>query len=199
MSYYYNYYIGYKGEDEKLYPLGPFDSFGDLRCAFFKSRSYASDIHEDFWLIKESQISDELRKHFEITNWKNEKEVPVKWLDINDLPTGSFIKTGYFLIEDVKRYEADYDTWDIFYEHLSPEVYAAKLSNELALGKPENKLDCEGNEIEEHSASEYMYYAYPDYNSREYEAHVIRLFADSLESYRRFKDGTQIVVLETEG
>lgn len=59
MSYYYNYYLGYK-KDGILYPMGPFSRKGKLECLLWKSRSYASDLHEDFLLADEKEVSDEL-------------------------------------------------------------------------------------------------------------------------------------------
>ena len=38
MSYYYNYYIGYK-KDNKIYPLGPYDCNGNLKPVISKSSS----------------------------------------------------------------------------------------------------------------------------------------------------------------
>ena len=84
----------------------------------------------------------------------------------------------------------------LFYEELSPAVYAVKAQNELSFGKPVLKKDEEDNDITEPSASEYMYYAYPNYQSKGYEAHVIRLFADSLMEYNRsLPEGAEVVIL----
>lgn len=199
MSYYYNYYIGYK-HDGKIYPLGPYDGNGRLQMVVSKSRSFASDLHEEFWFVKEDMVSDELRKEFEHENWKGEKSVDVKYCPINDLPDGSFIKKGYFLISDVIRYEESDEHEDLFYEKLTPVAYAAKSHNELIFGKPQPEKDIEGNEFEVHSASDYMYYAYPDYNSKEFEAFMIKQVAYSLGEYNRsLPEGYELVALETEG
>lgn len=61
MSYYYNYYLGYK-KDGKFYPMAPYDRKGKLESILWKSRSFASDLHEDFRIIKNEDISDELYK-----------------------------------------------------------------------------------------------------------------------------------------
>ena len=200
MSYYYNYTIGYMHED-KIYPLGPYNSFGKLKDVISKSRSFASDLHYSFWHIPEEMISDELRKEFEYEDWKGEKQIEVKYLPVTELPEGSFIKTGYFLIEDVEQYEQEHgDSYDLFYDHLSPTVYAAKAQNEARFGSPEKQVDEEGGDITPHSASEYMYYAYPDFNSKEYEAFQLRAAAEMLKEYGRpMPDGAVLVVLETEG
>ena len=198
MSYYYNYYIGYQ-KDGKIYPLGPYNCFGKLKTVISRSRSFASDLHNLFYHMKEEAISDELRKEFEYPDWKGNPCIDVKFLPMKELPSGSCIKRGYFLMEDVKEYESNEDAWDIFYDHLSPEVYAAKLQNELAMGKPTPEYDEEGEEIVNHSAADYMYYAYQDYNCQEYEAECIRLVADMLSEYEDIPEGAELVVLETEG
>ena len=200
MSYYYNYYIGYMLEG-KLYPLGPYDCFGKLQEAVSVSKSFASDLYYDFYEVKEEMISEELRKEFEYEDWQGKKVIDVKYLMMNKLPKGSFIKTGYFLIDDVKTYESEgrRETYDLFYDRVSPVVYAEMLKNEQIFGKPLPETDFEGNEIECRSASDYMYYAYPDYNSKEYEVFMIREMAEILDPFFKLPKGYELVVLETEG
>ena len=196
MSYYYTYYIGTKTEDDKIYPLGPYTAKGKLKPALERSRSFASDLHERFFPVVEEQITEELRKEFEYENWNGERSVDVKYLPVKNLPGGSFVKSGYFLIEDVEAYQKDDDTFDLFYDRMTPEVYAARSANELRFGPPKPKTGCEGEEYTEHSCADYMYFAYPDYFCEEYEAHILRAAADSLESYG---DEGELVVLLTQG
>jgi hypothetical protein len=201
MSYYYNYYVGFV-KNGKIYPLGPYDHRGELSPAFSRSSSFASDLHESFEYVAENQVSDELRKAFEYEDYNGDKVLRVKYRHLNELPSGSFIKTGYFLIESVRRYENDddYDADDLKWDSLDPVTYAAMMKNEIVFGRPKPKPDIEGEEIEVHSASEYMYYAYPDYRCKEYEAHIIRQFADALEFYDKEEQCfAELVVLETEG
>ena len=61
MSYYYSYYIGYRDSSGKIYPYGPYDAFGKLYPVIERSRSYASDLHELFYVIPEDSISNELK------------------------------------------------------------------------------------------------------------------------------------------
>ena len=126
MSYYYTYYIGYRSEG-KIYPLGPYDCFGNLRPVLNRTRSFASDLYEEFSPVKEPEISEELRKEFESEDWNGKKVVPVKYLNIKDLPTGEYIKKGYVLISEVIENEASEDNFDGFSTVISPTVYAAKL------------------------------------------------------------------------
>ena len=201
MSYYYNYYIGYMHEG-KIYPLGPYNCKGKLKTALSNSRSFASDLHELFNCVQDDQISDELRKEFTWEDYSGEENMQtVKYLEVSEMPAGSFIKTGYFLIEDVERYEAgDYPDPDILWDRLSPTVYAAMAQNEKAFGRPPQRFDEDGDLIETHSASDYMYYAYPDLHSREYEAAYLRNLAVEIGEYdSELPKGYRLVILETEG
>ena len=202
MSYYYNYYLGYE-HDGKLYPWGVYDAGGKLHSVITVPGSFASDLHEDFDPVSEEMVSDELRKEFEYTDWNGKKTVPVKYLKQADLPAGSFIKTGYFLISDVKSYEAmkkegELAYFDGFCDTLSPEVYAAMMQKELTFGKNPVQKDEEGNEYKEHDASDYMYYAYPDYTSKEYESWLLRETISMFE-FSKIPEGAKYVILETEG
>lgn len=204
MSYYYSYYVGYRTPDDKIYPLGPYNSLGKLNAVIEVSRSSASDLHNDLIYIAATQITDELRKEFQYRDWNGDPQIPpLKWLPVDDLPKGDFIQKDYFLIEDVRTYEEADDNWDVtfdlFYNRLTPTVYAQMAANEVRFGKPKPKLDCEGNPMEVHSASDYMYYAYPDYNSREYEAFMLRHAADVLHPFKGLPEGSELVIIETEG
>lgn len=200
MSYYYNYYVGYKSGG-KIYPLGPYNSFGQHCAAVCRSRNFASNLHDWFRPIKREEISDELRKEFEWEDWNGNKKVDVKVCKMPDLPKGSFIKTGYFLIDDVKRYEQDedYDSSELFYDHITPNVYAALADHERQFGRHPVEYDKYGEEIPYYNASDYMYYAYPDYSAKEYEADIIREIAGELWSYSNIPDDAEMYALETEG
>ncbi len=199
MSYYYNYYIGYK-KDGKIYPWGPYTADGKKASVFTKSRSFASDLYESFYPIKEEEISDELRKEFEYTDWNNEKKFDVKYLPVSELPKDDYIERGYFLIGEVEAYELSLsgkvDSWfDGFSRKLSPQIYIAKLEHQLKFGENKSQKDEFGEEHTEPNASDYMWYAYPNYNSAAYESFLLREAVDSLEDYK-IKD---YVILETEG
>lgn len=207
MSYYFNYYAGYfDKKTNKIYPLGPYSSkHVHIRPILSVSSSFASDLHEDFALITDpEQISIELREEFEWGGIDGEKVFQVKSLPFSKLPKGSFISKGYFLMEDVERYEQSGDeenSWDLFYDKLSPIVYAAKVQSEMMFGQKAPTLDAEGEPLTEHSASDYMYYAYPDYDCKEYEAFVIRLGMSMLDPlyFIPEDDNRTLLVLETEG
>ena len=197
MSYYYNYAIGYIHEG-KLYPLGPYtrksDGTYDLKYVISRSRSFASNLYERFWELPPAMYSNALLQEFPKESYPN-----LKYLDAGKLPTGSYIKSGYFLIEDVMNYEKGYDVQDLFYDSVSPTVYSQMLQNEIMFGKPEMEKDCEGEEYRPKTASDYMYYAYPNYYSAEYEAEVLRQTIDSLDDYATIPKDARFVIILSEG
>lgn len=199
MSWYYQYYVGYR-LDGKIYPWGPYTAKGKLKPLIDRSRSFASDLHQEFYCVNQDAITDELRDAFSWKDAGGEVIMPsVKYLPVSDLPSKSYIKTGYFLIKDVMAYENDeYGDFDGFYDVLSPAVYAAKLQHEMTFGKNTPTKDCEGEEYTEPNASDYMYYAYPDTHSEEYEAHLLRNLVEALREYDT-PTGLEYVILETEG
>lgn len=198
MSYYYNYYIGYKTTDGMIYPLGPFDMNGVMHSALTKSRSFASDLHNDFYCIAEKDVSDKLINTLGYARQEGEEKAfeNGKFLPLNELPNGSFIKDGYFLIEDVMYYNETGEAE--FCDCIPKEVYAAKLQNEIALGPPLPETDEFDQDVTPKSCRDYMYFAYPDVNSREYESWVIRNAIEMLEFSDRPKDSI-LVIIETEG
>lgn len=197
MSYYYNYYIGYK-KNEKIYPWGLYNANGQLKPVISKSRSFASDLHEDFYTIKPQNISDELRKEFEYKDLNGKNTINVKYLPVDELPNSDFIRRGYFLIKDIKEYQNTNSSFDLFYDYLTPEVYAVKLQHEVIFGKNQPQKDCEGTEYTEPNASDYMYYTYPDYNSKEYEVFMLKEMVGILRDYKMSEE-VEYVILETEG
>ena len=202
MSWYTNYRLGVKKEDGKIYPLGVFDAKGKGYDIISTSRSFTTDLKESFRDIKDDEISDELRKEYEYKIYEDEIEMQdLQVLPLKDLPHGNYVKTGYFLIDDIERYIKNgyYNRYDdIFYDTLSPEVFGMKMNNELAFGIPEKKYDCDGEEIEYHSCAEYAYFAYPDYQCKEYEAFLLREIASIYFKYGEVDD-SNIYVIKTEG
>lgn len=198
MSYYYSYYLGYK-LDGKIYPWGLYDANGKLKPVICRSRSFASDLHYIFIDVDKDSISDELTNEFKYNDCLGESRIlNVKYLPESDLPSGSYIKDGYFLIDEVKQYNDGEDPLDCFSEIITPEVYAAKLHNEITFGKNKPKKDEFGYEYTEPNASDYMYFAYPDYQTEEYESFLLRQMIDSMADSELSKKA-EYVILETEG
>lgn len=187
MSWYYNYYIGRKVNDE-IELIGIYDNKGKIHPALEISHSFASSLHDKFYHYDDERLKKELDDGI------------ISILPYRDLPTEDFIKRGYFLIEDVEKYLEDGNTWDIFYDYISPQVYAEKLKTECLLGRPSHvKLDEKGLEFETEedtrSCRDYMYFAYPDYQSEGYEAFLLRSAVGMIEPY----DTDNIVIVLSEG
>lgn len=205
MSYYYSYYIGYRDSSGKIYPYGPYDAFGKLYPVIERSRSYASDLHELFYIIPEDSISNELKSGLGYKDeGKDDYTFHGKYLPLTDLPNGDYIKSGYFLIEDVKRYNKDdFDSEDLFYNMITPDVYAEMLHNQLIFDNSiYEKEDIEGEKYVVPRASDYIRFSAPDYYSKEYEASIIRLTATTLDNWEFFhnkEDFHEMVIIETEG
>ena len=204
MSYYYNYYIGYKTKENKIYPLGPYDAFGKMHPVFYKSRSFASDLHEDFRRVQDEQMTEELKKEFAYEDWNGEIKVQnLNYLPVSELPSGDYVRRGYFLIEDIAEYERTGDTWDLFYDYLTPAVYLMRLQNELIFGptlkrEKEDDEDREDAEETKRPCSDYSCFAYVDPNSREYETHMLRIALQAYE-FAKIPEGAEMVILEDEG
>lgn len=205
MSWYVDYYVGYKTKEGKIYPLGHFDSFGNLHPVLTKSRSFASKLWERFDRVTLEETTEELKKHFPSGDnfWEepSEKENPpwVFWLPLDELPVGSYIKKGYFLQDEISEYERDPSSFDGFWNMLTPAEYARKMESELKFGVPKPKKDVEGYELPVYSCGEYSFYMYPDYDSAEYEAYEIRNAANVYEFLHDLPKGSELIALQTNG
>ena len=196
MSYYYNYYLGYKFEN-KFYPIGPFNHKGDFIPIISRSRSFASNWHDDFSIIKDNEKSQELEDVLP-------PDETIKFYKFNENENDNFMRRGYYLIKDVVAYEQEpywWDAGDWFYNSMTPLEYAEKLQKEMLYNLKPIPVDVdEESELEYSScAADYMYYSYPDFNSVEYEKFLVNAIRTSLIGYSTLPKGAEVVVLETEG
>ena len=205
MSWYVDYYIGYRTPEGKIYPLGHFDCFGELHSVLTKSGSFSSDLWERFDRITNEETTEPIRQHFpegEIYTRSEEPEEKVPpwcfWMYLEDLPKGDYFKRGYFLQDDIAEYERNPEFFGGFWHMLTPAEYARKMESELKFGVPKPKKDEDGNEFEVYSCGEYSYYVYPDYECEEYEAAEIRGAAYVYE-FADIPVGSKLVVLQTNG
>lgn len=203
MSYYYYYYIGYiDKKDNKIYPYGPYTRKDkeNIACVLDYSQSFDEEFSDHFITIPSEMYSDELRNTNHFAECLKENYCPEpKYCKVSELPTGGFVKTGYFLIRDVVEYMKDKDS-DVFYDRLDPVTYNGMVASELQFGKPEKAIDDFGEEYVPNSAGDYMYFAYPDYSCAEYKAHQLRMILNGLMDFEDEYDGTkEFVILETEG
>lgn len=203
MSWYFSAYLGYQDKEGKIWLLGPYDSNGKLHPVIETSRSFTTDLKDYFYDIPDEAWTPELEDQFSYTDYEGKKvrSEYVGYLPISQLPKGDFIKTGYFLIDEIDRYQkSKTDDWDFdgFYDVLSPEAYIGMVQNEMKFGRPQTKIDEFGEEVTPHSASEYAYFAYPNYNCKEYEAFVLRQMANVLEGYYD-EEHSDVVIIKDEG
>ena len=198
MSYYYQYYIGVQDKHSGIIkPFAPYDANGNLHAIIERSRSFASNLYQDFYAVPEDKISEELRKEFEYEDYTGTKKVDVKYLPYEELGNSDYIVKGYFPIEDVQAWEQGGDD-TVFYNVIDAHRYAELLKKELMFGKNKTEKDEDGYEYTPLNASDYIYDAIPNYNSKEYEIAMIKQFVDSCIDYDISKD-YNIVILETEG
>jgi hypothetical protein len=167
MSTYYSYYIGYQTADVKLHAYGPYDCKGNLCPILEKSRSFISDLPDDFWNASIEMLDEELTKKFVYKGYNDRLETSLRFLPINELPTTDFIKKGYFLKDEVIEHIAHPD--EEFYptESYSVEEYAAKAASIISNFNGINK-----DEVED--LQRFYFYCYPDYNSCEFESFILR-------------------------
>ncbi|MBP5564959.1 MAG: hypothetical protein J6X45_04470 [Lachnospiraceae bacterium] len=202
MSWYTTYYLGLQDKDKKIIPLGPYDNNHKLKSVISTSRSFTTDLKDLFYPIQDEMVTDELRAEFSC-DIDTELRPYFEYLPLKELPTGEWVKSGYYLLSDINTYLAslrdDNTYFEDFYDSLSSTEYAMKLENELKFGKPQPYIDADGWEVKEHACSEYAYFAYPDYECQEYEASLLRTVAGMLKESYNLEDGEQIVVIKTEG
>ena len=191
MSYYYTYYIGYKDGDDKISLLGPFDNKGNLKDVLCVSRSFIDDLDEYFADVGATVFTTEDRARLHLDD---DGFARISCATLDELPSGDYIKRGYFLIDDVKYYLDYGDNSDIFYDSMSPEIYAAAAANELKFGYHPKK-DEEGN-IFSHSCADYMYFCYADYASKEYYSSILRNAACRFTKYNEEDPKAVIVCVE---
>jgi len=212
VSWYYSYYICRKDtEDGKLYPFGPFDYKGNYFDVLCKSRSSASNLYERFYDIRSTEerhmISKELLKaiHSGLSDedytefYEGRREFFWSYLPYNEMPKGEYLKKGYCLIEDIERFEDDECYFEGFYDWLTPEIYAKKLENELKFGAPEPVKDDFGEEYSPHSMRDYGFYRWIDYDSPEYETHVIRNSLGTMREFYELEKNEDIYVVLVQG
>ena len=206
MSWYTSYFCGIQAPDNKIYPLGPFDNKGNLKYVLEKSRSFETGINESFTKLTADMWTDELEKALlhvadpEMTNEAREfLHEYTSYCPIKDLPTGDWIKRGYYLIDQIQTYEENDGDYEVFYDSISPEVYVRRMEQELKFGPPKPRKNEFGDEYTPHSCAEYSYFCYPDYNCVERDAFELRKMGNILIEDWELKDGWQKVAVLTEG
>lgn len=168
MSTYYSFYIGYKTKDSKYHAYGPFDKDHKLRPVLEKSRSFISNIYEDFIKLPIEEMDEFLKKHFTYNGRSLSSEERIEsslyYLPVSKLPGTNFVKRGYYTTEDIVDYLANGEPY--FSEYYEENEYAIRLSVAFKNGDTE-ELD---------RLKKFSYFCYPDYESKEYESFVFHHF-----------------------
>lgn len=208
MSWNYSYTLGVKTNDDKIYPIGPFDADGKIVDVINNSGSFEpEELHERFYPINKNNVTPEFEKTYSYES-DGEKHIDLdsfSYIPLADLPQGDGLKFGYFLIEDVDRYEKNHDDlydFDGFYDWLEPKVYYAKAFNEITYGAPQKQKDEEGNDITPHSAGDYMPYAFIDDSSAAYMAEKLRqahYMYNDWDLSKKYGEGYERVVILSQG
>lgn len=208
MSWYFDYTLGVRTKNGKIYPIGPFNAEGKIVNVISNSSSFEPDeLDNVFYPIQDDAVTPEFEKAYSY-NVAGKQRFSLNNLSVaslDNLPKGNGLKFGYFLIEDVYRYEknhADIADFDGFYDWLEPKIYYAKAANEISFGAPKEKKDEEGNDITAHSAGDYMPYAFIDTSSAAYMAEKLRqahyMYIDWYLS-EKYGEGYERVVILSQG
>ena len=206
MSYYYNYYVGQRNKATgKFTTVEPYDANGEPMCLLWKSSSFASDLHEDFYPIYSKDMEDRLKSFscFVSSSMTDEEYdqgyYKVKYMPYNDFQLFQPFRNGYVLTEDVISYSADAgcDFSEYARDILTTEQYAAFAHSYMASKKTRNVYDPATDEEIECNPSDYMLFNWVDYDGRQYEQWSITNLISSLDITP--DKGYELVILETEG
>ena len=200
MSWEYTYYSAYRNKKEnKIYFLGPYNHEGKIKDVFSRSSSFASDMYELFRVVNKEEISDKMLNDLYNLWDVNDEEFEgcfrqglLGYCALENLPTGDYIKSGYFLNSKIKEFEETHDCDDLC-GYLTTNEYLRMLQNEIKFGKPGKKMNDWGEEYIPNSCEDYSFYRYVDYSCEEYEAHELRKMAniltnDGYDFYLKSKD-----------
>lgn len=198
MSTYYYFYVGYiDNKTKKVSPMGPFDDQGKLQEIFYKTGGSVSEMYRLFEHVNYEDIDEKYQEEFSDESWNDEniRKSILYMLPVDELPDSNFIKSGYYLVKDVEDYLKDDDhcEFDGFYQRIDPILYAEMVKQEVMFGKPKSEKDEDGYDIPVYSASDYMWFSYPDYYGQEYESfrckNAYSVLYDSYEfKYGDYKD-----------
>ena len=196
MSYYYTFFLGMKYAD------GTIDYVGEepIIIESYSRGFFEESFLEPFDYVCEKEMSDRLKTLRKISGWDgNEYIAETRYLSFKDFYNLSreYIKSGYYLAEDVNRYlkqENKYD-FDGFYEKVDPIIYSS-----LVRTRPETiireSIEFEGEKEVLHGANDYMWFAYPDYDSNKYKAAQIVSIIRFIEKNCELGKGEELLILE---
>ena len=185
MSVYYEFYVGYTTNDNKFHAYGPYDKFGKLTNLFFRSGGYINGLNHDFAKIDDDMLDDDLKNLFGYKDYSNNMHYDMYYLDVNDLPDTEYVISGYFpmdeVIMDIEDKDGSYDK--CFTERYSNTEYSIRLQKAI-IDKDEEELK---------RLKKFVFYSYPDYNSKNYLAYQLSTYIlwDGLFSEQNIKDSVK--------
>lgn len=163
MSLCYEYYLGLLDiRTNKIDTLGVYDCDG-LIHPVLNLYSSNTTLYMKFSKICCNMFTDRAKSDLGLTN-----ETNVSFAYLDSLKESNYIKSGYFLIDDIDEYEkSDGDPFGLFEDYLTPVSYIAKKEN-----------GCD--------VSMYSYYAYPDYYCDAYDIDYILRVYDTISEFKKF-------------
>jgi len=155
MSTHYNYYIGYRSNDNLIHMYGPFNKFGNL-TPIFRTRNSTTGLDKEFLNVK--------KEEFDVNDWNKHFEGygEVKILPVSKLPNDDFTESKFFHKDDIIYYINNKELYPE-YESFSPVEYGIRVKNAIK----NNDTDLL-NEL-----NKYELFTYEDRNSVAYEVSLI--------------------------
>lgn len=195
MSMYYNFYLGYRDDNKRIVPLGPFNNEGKLKELFMYSHHYDISVHEDFYGLAWEDLSEEFKdvlgKDFyyskDVTFKDVWKECQWGYLPLDKFINGvksmqHFIKTGYWKIGEIESFLSlpEEERNDYLYNGnlpnpMPPDVYAARVAADPEVAK------------------KYMFYAICDTNVDDYYRYLAHILSHRLIDDYKHEDREYVI------
>ena len=166
MSTYYLFYLGYTtNEDDKVHLFGPFDKFGKKHPMVVRSRSFIYEMDKEFAPLNEENMGDDVKEAFGYKMpYEDKVRYGLHYLKANELPDPNYIRSGYFLLDEVIAATGEDDPYETYFtEWYSPTEYSMRLSNAV--------MKDDKDEIAR--LKEFVFFSYPDYCSKDYISSLI--------------------------
>lgn len=178
-----------------------------LKTIMYRTGSWMPRHFEDeFTPVSADDCDEELQKAFTYKNWNDKEEFSdtLSYMTLDELNAlkSDYIKHGYYLVDDVDKYEkykedSCVSDLDIFYDAVSPTVYANMCAKQI---KRHQEKDAEGYEYTAYGFDDYMPYSWPDYDSQEFLVSQLQTIMNSyktgIEFIKQFNDLELVLLME---
>ncbi len=208
MSYYYTYYLGKRETATGRVSLaGPYDEKGHVVSLMSKSRSFASDLHEDMLPLAEEEMAEDVREQFTYEDWKGNKVLDtVKSMPFAALSGKTPFKCAYVPAFDVIDQNDTDDDDEIYYSDKLNDAQYATLCAASVRGSAAGKRTIERYDLEmgeykgmELGPEDYVRHMWVDTTSREYEEWLLSTIVWSVGDLCWPPKGFENILLEVEG